>query len=92
MESAKSVRYISDYKLEILFSDGLSAVVDLEGELYGPLFGRLKNPDLFRRAIANPDTHTVEWPNGTDFAPEYLYELAKRTSERLKMGHEFNQR
>ncbi len=48
MESAKSVRYISDYKLEILFSDGLSAVVDLEGELYGPLFGRLKNPDLFR--------------------------------------------
>ena len=48
MESAKSVRYISDYKLEILFSDGLSAVVDLEGERYGPLFGRLKNPDLFR--------------------------------------------
>jgi hypothetical protein len=78
MESVKSVRYVSGYKLEVVFTDGLSAVVDLEQELYGPLFSTLKNVDLFRQAIANPDTHTVEWPNGTDLAPEYLYNLARR--------------
>jgi Protein of unknown function (DUF2442) len=78
MESVKSVRYVSGYKLEIVFTDGFSAVVDLEQELYGPLFSTLKNVDLFRQAIANPDTHTIEWPNGTDLAPEYLYTLARR--------------
>ena len=78
MESVKSVRYVSGYKLEIVFNDGLTAVVDFERELYGPLFGALKNVDLFRKAIANPDTHTVEWPSGIDLAPEYLYSLARK--------------
>ena len=78
MESVKSVRYVSGYKLEVVFSDGLSAIVDLEQDLYGPLFSTLKNVDLFRHAIANPDTHTVEWPNGIDLAPEYLYNLARK--------------
>lgn len=78
MESVISVRYVSGYKLEIVFADGLSAVVDLEPELHGPLFSTLKNIDLFRQAIANPDTHTVEWPNETDLAPEYLYTLARK--------------
>ena len=78
MESVKSVRYVSGYKLEIVFSDGFSAVVDFERELYGPLFGTLKNVELFRKAVANPDTHTVEWPRGIDLAPEYLYSLARQ--------------
>ncbi len=28
----------------------------------------------------NPDTLTVEWSNGADFAPEFLYELAQQQS------------
>jgi hypothetical protein len=76
----KSVRYISDYKLEIGFSDGLRGVVDLEAELYGPMFGPLKNIELFRQAIADPDIHTIVWPNGADLAPEFLYELALESS------------
>ncbi|HEY3874951.1 MAG TPA: DUF2442 domain-containing protein [Candidatus Kapabacteria bacterium] len=83
MESVKSVRYVSAYNLEIVFSNGFSAVVNLEQELYGPLFSKLKGIDLFRLAAANPDTHTIEWPNGTDLAPEYLYSLAKKTSRAL---------
>ena len=86
MESVKSIHYVSDYKLEVVFNDGFSAVVDLETELYGPLFSTLKNIDLFRQAIANPDTHTIEWPNGADLAPEYLYALARKTNE-FAVGH-----
>ena len=41
------VTYIVDYKLQLTFNNGISAVVDLEGELYGEIFEPLKDPALF---------------------------------------------
>lgn len=65
-------RYIRDYVVWLKFSDGTTGEVDLSAELEGSVFGPLQNFDLFKRlAIAR---HTLSWPNGADFAPEFLRE------------------
>ncbi|HLQ01326.1 MAG TPA: hypothetical protein VK143_03400 [Burkholderiales bacterium] len=41
-------------------------------ELHGPVFEPLKNIDYFRRFTVHTELHTLVWPNGADFAPEFL--------------------
>jgi hypothetical protein len=74
-----SAEYIEDYVINIKFSDGTQGHVDFEGELYGELFEPLKDVTFFKRFAVHPDFHTLYWPNGADFAPEYLYEKVKLT-------------
>jgi hypothetical protein len=71
------VTWLEGYKLRLVFSDRVTKDVDLRDELYGPIFEPLKDIEFFRRATVNPDTNTIEWPNGADFAPEFLYEIGK---------------
>lgn len=70
----KSVRYLDGFRLEVHFNDGVIKEVDLEGELFGPVFEPLKSIDVFRQAYLDEETRTVAWPGGADFAPEFLYE------------------
>ena len=37
----------------------------------------LKDTGFFRRVAVNPETGTIEWPNGADFAPEFLHEIGR---------------
>jgi hypothetical protein len=67
------VTYLEGYRLRLAFDDGAVKDVDLTGELYGEVFEPLKELAFFKRAFLNSDTGTVEWPNGADFAPEFLY-------------------
>ena len=68
------VRYVRGFTLWLRFSDGVEGEVDLIDELDGPIFEPLKDPDIFRSFQLHPELHTVTWPNGADFAPEFLYE------------------
>jgi len=56
----------------LILSDGLAGEIDLRDELTGPVFEPLKDPDMFRRFRLDPELHTLVWPNGADFAPEFL--------------------
>ena len=38
------------------------------------MFEPLRDGDAFRRVSVNSDSWTIEWPNGADFAPEFLVE------------------
>jgi len=68
-----NVQYLDGYKLKLQFNTGETKIVDLKNELTGEVFSPLKDTDYFKQCkIAY---NTVEWPNGADFAPEYLYEL-----------------
>ena len=62
--------------LWLRFHDGLEGSVDLSGELWGPMFEPLRNPELFDQVMVDPELETVVWPNGADLAPEFLYRLA----------------
>ena len=69
-----SFQRTAPFTLSIQFDDGTSQIVDfrpvLEGELYGPL----QDPTLFAQVRIDPEIHTLVWPNGADFAPEFLYQ------------------
>lgn len=68
-------RHIADHRVEVSFNDGTSAELDLSGSLDGPIFEPLRDVKYFRAfSIIG---HTLVWPNGADFAPEYLRSLAR---------------
>ena len=71
----EKVKHLGDFKLQLTFNDGVVMDVDLEDELYGPIFEPLKDVNLFQQVTVNSETNTIEWPNGADFAPEFLREL-----------------
>ena len=68
---------LKDYEGRLRFSDGVVKVVDLRDELFGEVFEPLKDTVIFRAVTINPDTNTIEWPNGADFAPEFLYRIGR---------------
>lgn len=65
------------HRLWLRFHDGLCGIVDLESELWGPMFEPLKDLKLFRQATVHPELETIAWPNGADLAPEFLYRAAQ---------------
>ena len=69
-----SVQHLGEFTLRIDFSDGSVREVDLSDELHGEVFEPLRDPQVFARVVVNPDTGTIEWPNGADMAPEFLHE------------------
>lgn len=67
------VDYIKDYELLLKFNDGALKKVDLRPYLTGDVFGELLDLDKF---IQYGLTRvTIEWVNGADLAPEFLYEI-----------------
>jgi len=74
MVDVVEARYVRDHTLWLRFEDGAAGEVDLSTELRGPVFEPLRDPTYFRRFIVSPDLGTVSWPNGADFAPEFLYD------------------
>ena len=67
-------KYLSDYTIQLWFSNGEVRIADLSGSFNGPVFEQLKDVGFFVQ-FSIP-FNTLEWPNGADFAPEYLYEIS----------------
>ena len=70
------VKVIGKASLSLRFSDGAKGEVDLSSELEGAIFEPLRDAAFFAEASLHPELGTVVWPNGADFAPEFLYEQA----------------
>jgi hypothetical protein len=68
--------YIGDYKVSVLFNDGVKKTMDFYNILFVndyPAFRPLKNIEVFMNFKV---TDTLEWENGSiDIAPETIYEL-----------------
>jgi len=69
--------HVRDRTIRLRFADGAEGEVDLAAELDGPVFEPLKDDGFFRQFRVDPELHTIVWPNGADFAPEFLYERLK---------------
>jgi hypothetical protein len=66
-------RYLGGHRVFLVFSDGVEGEVDLSGDLWGEVFEPLRDPAYFSRFSVDD---TLMWPNGADFAPEFLHERA----------------
>ena len=69
------VDYVRNYELLLTFNDGVRKLVDLKPYLTGEVFGPLLDNDLFIQYGLT--RNTIEWVNGADLAPEFLYGIGK---------------
>ena len=65
--------YLDNYRIKLWFNDGKVKIVDLADSLNGLVFEPLKELEFFKNFTIK--FNTIEWENGADFAPEYLYEI-----------------
>ncbi len=79
-----SAKYLNDYKIEVELNNGDKKEIDLENELWGEVFEPLKDITKFKNFKLNP--FTIEWENGADFSPEFLYELATNENTKIKIS------
>lgn len=66
-------KYLHDYCIHIIFSNGKEGNVDLSPYIGQGVFEPLKKITYFKKLFV--DGWTISWPNGADIAPETLYEL-----------------
>ena len=64
-------RHLGGHRIWLRFDDGVEGEVDLATDLWGEVFEPLRDPSYFARFSVDD---TLVWPNGADFAPEFLYE------------------
>lgn len=65
--------YKDNYRIWVEFNDKKSGIINLENDLWGSAFELLKNKEYFKDFKISEITNTIEWKNGTDLSPEYLY-------------------
>lgn len=73
------VRIQAGFVLWLRFNDGAEGIVDLAAELDGEIFAPLRNAAYFSLAHLDHELGTVAWPNGADFAPEFLHARLEQT-------------
>lgn len=76
-----SAKYLGDYLFHLEFNDGTAGEADLKNELWGEVFEPLKEESNMKNF--HIENGTLEWPNGADFAPEFLYELVEQGKTEL---------
>ena len=74
LPTLQEAMYRRDYRIWLKFADGVEGDVDLEDELWGEVFAPLKDKARFAEFVLNEELETIVWPNGADFAPEFLYQ------------------
>ena len=72
MPHVVEARHVSGHTVWLRFEDGAAGEIDLTAELYGPIFEPLRDIEAFRQLYVHPELKTLVWPNGADFAPEFL--------------------
>ena len=66
------VEYLHDYLMKLQFNNGEYRIIDFEPFLHGKFYDELREKQNFIRFGLTP--WTLEWYNGVDFAPQFLYE------------------
>ncbi|NWG14811.1 MAG: DUF2442 domain-containing protein [Acidobacteria bacterium] len=71
----KAVQAMEGHRLRLLFDNGEWRIFDVKPLLPIGRFSELASMEVFKTAKVSFDT--VEWENGMDLDPEYLYERSR---------------
>lgn len=70
----RAVQPLHDFWVHVTFTNGVERDIDLEPEIWGPVFEPLRNnPELFRQVYVDPLSRTLAWPGELDLDPDTLY-------------------
>ena len=73
--------YVEGYSVKLWFNNGEIRIADLGDSFIGPVFEPLRDVQYFMNFKIS--YNTLEWENGADFAPEYLYAISKLVGKSL---------
>jgi hypothetical protein len=74
LQDVLTVKPLTDYKLHLLFEDGMEGVVDLSKMIeFTGVFAPLKDRSFFEGVYVNPELGTIQWENDADLDPDVLY-------------------
>lgn len=81
-------RLVQEYRVELTFTDGVRAELDLRDRVVGRggLLAPLADLNYFARVRVDREAGTLAWPNGVDLCPDVLYHEA--TGAPLPGDHE----
>lgn len=65
--------YVGEYKIRLRYPNGIEGIVDFGGHERINMLQPWDDLSYFASFRINPETGTLEWPNGVDISPEYLY-------------------
>lgn len=71
------VKATDDYKLVLLFGNNETRIFDVNPLLKWGRFAELQDINIFKKVSVCFDT--IQWENGLDLDPEYLYKKSKQT-------------
>ena len=79
----KSVRYLHDYVLEVIFEDGIKGTADFSDYVKrGGVFSGFSDIEFFKKVFVNQELGVLTWPGDIDIAPETVF--TKVTGKALK--------
>lgn len=68
--------YLKEYMIQVTFNDGTGGVANFMDKIFQDkreIVQSLKDVALFKSFTVK--AHTITWPNGLDFAPEFIKSL-----------------
>jgi hypothetical protein len=65
------LKVLPHYRLEVVFRDGTSGIVDLSNEPFDGVFAPFADPQFFAKAALQ--NGTVVWSGGLDIASDAMY-------------------
>jgi len=69
----------TDFSLNIVLDDGEKRILDMKPYLDFGVFKKIRDFEKFKRARISFDT--VEWDDGVDLDPEFIYEKSSPLKE-----------
>jgi hypothetical protein len=80
-----AAKHLGGHRVWLRFSDGTEGEIDMRSDLWGEVFEPLRDPSYFARFSVDD---TLTWPNGADFAPEFLHQRLRAQSCQDERRHE----